>query len=89
MFKKFFEKAYIDRIYRPETRDLDNGLRCDKNERVELWDNEFFDSLPVNQFIAVNGEWHDHLIFYKNHKFYFDIGKKTKLRFDFVRIFLL
>ncbi len=41
--------------------------------------NEFFDSLPINQFISLNGEWHDHSIFYKNNKFYFDIGKKTRL----------
>jgi len=41
--------------------------------------NEFFDSLPINQFISFNGDWYDHSIFYGNGKFYFDIGKKTKL----------
>ena len=40
MFKEFLSKNYIERIYRPEIRDLD-GLRCDKNERVKLWDEEF------------------------------------------------
>ena len=41
--------------------------------------NEFFDSLPINQFISLNGDWYNHSIFYRNGKFYFDIGKKAKL----------
>jgi histidinol-phosphate aminotransferase len=32
---------YIDRIRVPESRDLENGLRLDRNEKVDLWPKDF------------------------------------------------
>ncbi len=45
MYQAFSKHDFIKRIYRPETRDLQKGIRCDKNERLELWNKDFFNDL--------------------------------------------
>ncbi len=45
MFKDFINKNPIERKRIYETRNLENGLRCNRNERVETWDKEFIEKL--------------------------------------------
>ena len=40
-FKEFFRTDPIERVRIPEQRNLVNGIRCNRNERVEYWDKEF------------------------------------------------
>ena len=40
--------------------------------------NEFFDALPIDQYISENGRWHQRNINYKNNNFYFEVGEKIK-----------
>ena len=41
--------------------------------------NEFFDALPINQYISKNGAWHERNINYKNYNLHFEIGKQIRL----------
>ena len=47
-FREFINYDPIERVRIPEQRDLINGIRCNRNERVEYWDKEFVDSLFSN-----------------------------------------
>ncbi len=39
--------------------------------------NEFFDSLPINQYVKVEGGWQERKIAVKNNNFYFTLDKKV------------
>ncbi len=40
--------------------------------------NEFFDALPIDQYVSQNGRWHQRIINYKHDYFHFDIGEQIK-----------
>ena len=44
-FREFLNDEYIERIRIPEDRDYVNGLRCNRNERVSIWDKNFIQKL--------------------------------------------
>ena len=43
--ESFLNSEYVERIRIGEDRDTINGLRCNRNERVRIWDEEFVKSL--------------------------------------------
>ena len=44
-FRDFLKGEYVDRIRIPENRDFVNGLRCNRHERVSIWDKNFIKKL--------------------------------------------
>lgn len=45
LYSRYLDSEHIDRIRIPENRDLINGLRCNRNERVEYWDENYIKEL--------------------------------------------
>ena len=40
--------------------------------------NEFFDALPIDQYVSQNGRWHQRNINFKHNNFYFEVGEQIK-----------
>ena len=80
MYKEFLKNDFIKRIYRPETRDLQKGLRCDKNERVELWNKDFFYDL-LSEIKPIDLATYPDLT-----SLYFDIAKFEEINSDQILI---
>jgi len=47
-FNDFLSSDFTERIRIPENRDIINGIRCNRNERVEYWDKDFCKLLLEN-----------------------------------------
>ena len=59
-----------------------NSLSDIPNKPTYFIANEFFDSLPINQFISNDGSWHERKIEVKNNDFCFVLGGKILDKID-------
>ena len=54
-----------------------NDVRKIPRKPLVIIANEFFDSLPINQYVKVEGGWQERKIAVKNDNFYFTLDKKV------------
>ena len=54
-----------------------NDVRKIPQKPLVIIANEFFDSLPINQYVKVEGGWQERKVAVKNNNFYFTLDKKV------------